>query len=344
MGFARKRLLPSLLISFIILSLAACNSTDTDREVVIYTSVDQVFSEPILKAFEVQTGIRVLPVYDVEAAKTTGMVNRLIAERENPQADVFWSGEFAQTILLKEQGILSPYISPNQSDIPAQYTDPQGYWTGVGGRARVILINTDLVSENEYPTSINDFLDSSTPPDQIGMAYPLFGTTSTHAAALYAYWGQAKARAFFERLQESGIQIVDGNSVVRDMVADGQLAYGLTDTDDACGALERGAPVKIIFPDQGPNSIGTLIIPNTVGLIKGSPHPEEGKALIDYLLSLETEEAMIRAGWSHIALRPLEVEQSCLEEVSIQGMNVSLDQVYEQLDTALSEMGEIFLR
>lgn len=344
MDFTRKRLLPSLWMSLIILTLAACNSTDVEREVVIYTSVDQVFSEPILNAFEEQTGIRVLPVFDVEAAKTTGMVNRLLAERENPQADVFWSGEFAQTILLKEEEVLSPYISPNRSSIPTQYLDPDGYWTGVGGRARVILVNTDLVSENETPTSIDDFLDSPTPPELIGIAYPLFGTTSTHAAALYAHWGQAEAKAFFERLQERGIQVVDGNSVVRDMVADGQMAFGLTDTDDACGALERGAPVKIIFPDQGPDSIGTLVIPNTIGLIAGSPNPEEGKALIDFLLSLETEEAMIRAGWSHIALRPLEVEQFCLEEVTIQGMDVSLNQVYEQLDTALSEMGEIFIR
>jgi len=58
--------------------------------VVVYTSVDQVYSEPVIRAFEKRTGILVLPVYDVEASKTTGLVNRLIAERGRPQADVFW--------------------------------------------------------------------------------------------------------------------------------------------------------------------------------------------------------------------------------------------------------------
>lgn len=311
---------------------------------VIYTSVDQVFSEPILKAFEEQTGIRVLPVYDVEAAKTTGMVNRLIAERDNPQADVFWSGEFAQTILLKEQGLLSHYRSPNATDIPAHYIDPEGYWSGVGGRARVIIVNTDLVAEAEMPSSIYDFLDPTYPAEQIGIAYPLFGTTSTHAAALYALLSPEDGKAFFEQLQERGIQIVDGNSVVRDLVASGQMAFGLTDTDDACGAIERGAPVRIIFPDQGSGSIGTLIIPNTIGLIAGSPNSEIGKELIDYLLSTEVEEAMILSGWSHIALRQVEVEQTCLEDVSIQGMTVSLNDVYDQLEKVQSELAEIFLR
>lgn len=333
-----------LLFPLLSLTLASCNSTNVQSEVVIYTSVDQVFSEPILKAFEEQTGIRVLPVYDVEAAKTTGMVNRLIAERDNPQADVFWSGEFAQTILLKEQGLLSPYRSPSATDIPSPYMDPEGYWSGVGGRARVIIVNTDLVADAEMPSSIYDFLDPTYPAEQIGIAYPLFGTTSTHAAALYAFLSPEDGKAFFEQLQERGIQIVDGNSVVRDLVASGQLAFGLTDTDDACGAIERGAPVRIIFPDQGSGSIGTLIIPNTIGLIAGSPNSAEGKELIDYLLSKETEEAMIRSGWSHIALRKVEVEQTCLEDVSIQGMNVSLSDVYDQLEKVQSELAEIFLR
>ncbi len=324
--------------------LVSCKSRQAEREVVIYTSVDQVFSEPILTKFEEETGIHVLPVYDVEAAKTTGLVNRLIAEKDYPQADVFWSGEFAQTILLKEEGVLTSYLSPNRNDIPPQYMDPEGFWTGVAGRARVIIVNTDLVPMEKTPKSIYDLLESKWPASQMGIAYPLFGTTSTHAAALYAFLGPENGKSFFENLRERGVQVVDGNSVVRDLVASGQLAFGLTDTDDACGAIANGAPVSIVFPDQEAGSIGTLVIPNTLGLIAASPHPEEGKALIDYLLSKEVEEDMILSGWSHIALRPLEVEQSCLESVSIQGMDVTLIEVYEQFERVKSELATIFIR
>jgi iron(III) transport system substrate-binding protein len=324
--------------------LFSCKNNQSKREVVIYTSVDQVFSEPILTQFEEETGIHVLPVYDVEAAKTTGLVNRLIAEKDHPQADVFWSGEFAQTILLKDEGVLVPYLSPNRNEIPPRYMDPEGFWTGVGGRARVIIVNTDLVPLEETPNSIYDLLEPKWSASQIGIAYPLFGTTSTQAAALYALLGPDDGRAYFKALQERGVQVLDGNSVVRDLVASGRLAFGLTDTDDACGAIENGAPVSIVFPDQGEGSIGTLIIPNTLGLIADSPHPEEGKALIDYLLSKEAEEAMILSGWSHIALRPLEVEQSCLEYVSIRGMDVTLIEVYEQFERVKSELTTIFIR
>lgn len=87
--------------------------TGPKKTVVVYTSVDQVYSEPVFRDFENRTGITVLAVYDVEATKTTGLVNRLIAERNRPQADVFWSGEFGQTLLLKNESILVAYSSPS---------------------------------------------------------------------------------------------------------------------------------------------------------------------------------------------------------------------------------------
>ena len=129
------------------------------EEVVIYTSLDQVFSEPVLQAFEKETGIRVKAVYDVEASKTTGLVNRLIAERPNPRADVFWNSEVGRTLVLKDKGVLTPYVSPSAADIPDQFKDAEGYWTGFGARARVLIYNKDLVPEDRLPVSIFDLTD-----------------------------------------------------------------------------------------------------------------------------------------------------------------------------------------
>ena len=109
------------------LVLAAGCGDPEPAAVVVYTSVDQHYAEPVLAAFERETGIRVRAVYDVEASKTTGLVNRLIAERARPKADVFWNGEFAQTMLLKERGLLASYASPGREAAP--WRDPDGYWT-----------------------------------------------------------------------------------------------------------------------------------------------------------------------------------------------------------------------
>jgi len=324
--------------------VSGCGLKPEQKSVVVYTSVDQVYSEPILKSFEEQSGIRVLPIYDVEAAKTTGLVNRLIAEKDNPQADVFWNGEFVQTLLLKEQGALAPYLSPAARDLPAQYLDPDGYWSGLGGRARVIIVNTDLVAPEAYPTSIYDLLDPGLPGQQAGIANPLFGTTATQAAALYAALGPDEARDFYARLQAKNVRVVDGNSAVRDLVANGQLAMGLTDTDDACGAIQRGAPVVVVVPDQAGDQLGTLVIPNTVALVAGGPHPHEAQALIDYLLSNEVEKQLLESGWFQLSLRTVEASLPCDFGSEIRNMQVSYPDIYGQLQQAQEDLSEIFLR
>ena len=80
-----------LLFSLVLLTLitTGCGKKAPQQQVVVYTSLDKVFSQPVLEAFEKQTGIKVLAVYDSEATKTTGLVNRLIAEKDNARADVF---------------------------------------------------------------------------------------------------------------------------------------------------------------------------------------------------------------------------------------------------------------
>jgi iron(III) transport system substrate-binding protein len=329
-----------------VMLLAACTPPAPTREVVIYTSVDQVFAEPVLKRFESESGVRVKAVYDVEATKTTGLVNRLIAEKDRPLADVFWSGEFVQTLLLQEKGVLQPYASPNAQTIPAIYKDPNGYWTGFAGRMRVLLANTKLLVPEKYPRSVADLLTPSYPAQQVGMANPLFGTTLTHAAALYALWGPQKGREFFQVIKERGIQVVDGNSVVRDMVVDGRLAWGLLDSDDACGALDNKAPVAMTIPDQGGmgSILGTLVIPNTVAVVAGAPHLTEARLLVDYLLRAQTEQDLVQSGWSHMPLHPGVQPTGCFAGSKIMDLRISLSNIYSQLQVVQKDLAEIFMQ
>lgn len=331
-----------VVVGLALISLMACQVGETKNTVVIYTSLDQPFSEPILSDFESQTGIRVKAVYDVEAAKTTGLVSRLLAESGRPQADVFWSSEYAQTLLLKDRGVLAPYDSPSASDIPEQYRDPENYWTGFAVRARVIIVNTELVPQDRYPASIFDLVDPAWGEGEVGIANPLFGTTATHAAALFAVLGPDEAQEFFQALLDRKVRVVDGNSVVRDMVVSGELKVGLTDTDDAHIALAKGEPVEMMFPDQ--NDLGTLLIPNTVALINGAPHPEEGKRLIDFLLSPEVEAKLACSASRQWPVRQTVAPPPDMPPLQdIRGMGVHPTDVAEQMQASSAWLREVFL-
>jgi len=333
-----KRLISLL---FVLLLALGC-AKEGQKEVVVYTSVDQVFSEPILKDFEKKTGIKVKAVYDVEATKTVGLVNRLMAEKENPKCDVFWNNEIVRTIVLKKKGVLTPYNSPSAEDIPSQFKDKDYYWTGFAARARVLIYNTKMLKETDLPKSIFELTEPKW-KGKVALAYPLFGTTATHIAALYAILGREKAEKYLKALNANKVVIVDGNSVARDMVVKGKLPLAFTDTDDANVAIQSGKPVKMIYPDS--NGIGTLLIPNTVALIKGCPHPDEGKKLIDYLLSKEVESKLAFCESANMPIRdgvkkPLHVP----EFSSIKAMEIDYYKVAENLDRSARFCQGLFVR
>src|SRR5438309_8078009 len=137
----KVRITIGILVSFALIPiLTSCRPTSS-KTVVIYVSEDQVFSEPILKDFERDTGITVKSVFDTEESKSTGVTNRLIAEKDNPQADVYWANEPVRVEALKQRGVSTPYVSASAEGITDQFKDPDHYWTGFSARGRVLLIN-----------------------------------------------------------------------------------------------------------------------------------------------------------------------------------------------------------
>src|SRR6266550_545896 len=286
-----------VLILLLAVGLNSCRSASS-KAVVVYVSEDQVFSEPILKDFERETGITVKSVFDTEESKSTGVMNRLIAEKDNPQADVYWANEPVRADALKQRGVSSVYDSPSAEGIANQFKDPDHYWTGFSARARVLLVNT---SSTIKPASIMAYTEPSA-KGRAAIANPLFGTTTDYVAALFTIWGDDRAKTFMNDMKNNGVKTTTSNGESTDFVATGQVDFSLVDTDDAVNTKKQGKPVEIVYPDQEPNGLGVLILPNTVALIKGGPHAENGKRLIDYLLSKETERKLAFADCAQIPL------------------------------------------
>ena len=170
----------------------------TGSEVVVYTALDSEFSAPIFAQFTAKTGVAVLPKFDAESTKTVGLAEAIAAEGGRPRCDVFWNNEILHTLRLKQRGLLEVYPPPIAESYPAAYRDPQGFWHGFAARARVLIVNTKLVGERGRPASILDLADPKW-RGRTAMAKPLFGTTATHAACLFAVWGDRRAKEFFER-------------------------------------------------------------------------------------------------------------------------------------------------
>jgi len=289
----------------VVLAIAAwglapgCGSND--RTVVVYSSLDPEFSGPVLDAYTKKTGVDVLPKFDVESTKSVGLTERIIQEAPRPRCDLFWNNEILNTIRLKRRGLLAPWSPANGADIPDGFKGKDGTWYGFAARARVLIVNTDLVIEADRPKSILDLVDPRW-KGKVAIAKPLAGTTATHATCLFLAWGDEKAKAYFSDLKRNGVHVLSGNKQVATAVGAGEVAVGLTDTDDAIAEVEAGRPVAIIYPDREPGQLGTLFIPNTLSIPKGAPSPKLAEALGNVLLSPETEATLAKGPSAQIPL------------------------------------------
>lgn len=292
----------AIAIAFAFFTLSGCVPR-SESDVVVYSALDEQFAEPIFagheRSVDYETGI--IAKFDVESTKTVGLVNQIIAEQNSPVCDLFWNNEIMHTVRLQKLGLLRPRKWAVAEGWPSDMIASDGSWCGFAARARVLLVNTDLItSKDDYPTSVRDLVDPKW-KQNCALARPLFGTTATHFAVLRVQDGHDKTIEFLEQIRDNAV-VLSGNKQVALAVASGQVAWGLTDTDDAIIEKDRLQNVEIVFPDQQPDQPGTLRIPNTLAILKDAPHPVAAEKLADYLVSAQTEDRLAMGDSSQLPI------------------------------------------
>lgn len=298
---------------FICVLAGGCQRSEPST-VVIYTSQDEEYAEPIFKQFETQTGIKVSPVYDSEAVKTVGLVNRLLAETSHPQCDVFWNNEEFRTRQLAARNV---------------FRETNG-WALLGYRSRRLVVNTNLLPLAAAPRAFSEATNVIW-RGKVALAYPLFGTTATHFLALRQRWGDAQWQSWCRALAANKPFLVDGNSVAAKLAGSGEASLGFSDSDDIAAEQHDGKPVSAI-----PMSEETLIVHNTVGVVRGGPHPAEAQRLFEYLQSAEAQQRLVQANALESAIPG--------DPRTLPGLKVDWEALLRDLDSGTEELKGIFLR
>lgn len=294
-----------------LIALLSLSSIASAAEVVAYCAQDQVYSQPILRQFEQETGIKVKAVYDSEAVKTVGLANRLLAERRRPRCDVFWGNEEMRTRLLAANDV---------------FRETNG-WAAFGYRTRRIVVNTNELALSDAPTHLKQLTEPRW-RGKFAMAYPQFGTTATHFQALRFQLGDEAWRSFCKGLAGNQPLLLEGNSSVVKMVGKGEAAVGLTDSDDISAGVRQGMPLAAL-----PLNEDTLFVPNTAGVVRGCPNPAEAQKLFQFLQRPEIVQRLVDAKALDSAGAPATV-----------GLKPDWPKILENIEATTAELKGFFLR
>ena len=203
-------------------------------------------------------------------------------------------------------------------------------WRELGYRTRRIVYNTNQLTEATAPKTFSDATNQIW-RHRFALAYPLFGTTSTHFNALRQRWGDAAWTAWCRALAVNEPFVVDGNSVAVKMVERGEAVAGFSDSDDIAAAQREGFPVAAM-----PTTDETLFVPNTVGVVRNCPHPEAAEKLYDYLSDPQVSAKLVEVH----ALEGATFDPA----TAAKGLQVDWPALLRDLDQTTDELKGIFLR
>ncbi|MCC6574893.1 MAG: extracellular solute-binding protein [Planctomycetes bacterium] len=281
----------------VLLVLAACAPTPpAGHTLKLYAAVDREVAEEVLAAFTKSTGIKVEAVYDSEMAKTAGLAKRLEIEKDNPQADAWWSGESLYTSMLAARGCLAKL----PEDVPEgarRYGARE--WVACSARLRVLVYHAKHWPGAVPEPSSLDLISDARLKDRCVIANPETGTTATHVAWLMA---QDDGRELLKGAKANGLRMVASNSAVVRAVQQGDAWLGVTDSDDVLVARATDPDLRFAVPDQQAGGRGSVSTPCSAAIVKGAMQPQLAAAFLKWLVSAEGEGAMARSAMRNIPI------------------------------------------
>ncbi len=320
--------------------LSGCINRQAD-EVVVLSALDREFAAAVLEDVGADLKLPLRVKYDVESNKTVGLTNEIIRSQARPRADLFWNNEILHTIRLANLGLLEPVDAIRRTQFPDRFVSPLGHWFGFAARARVLIVNTELMpAVDQRPTSFSDLADDRF-KGKCTLARPLFGTSATHAAVIFDILGETEAINLYQRIAGNAV-VQGGNKPVAEKVAAGEFLFGLTDTDDALVEMDAGRPVAIVFPDQADDKLGTLLIPNTLCVIKNGPNTAGAKRLLQRLLEEDVEVRLANGGSGQIPLASDVEAKSPVVPETLKVMEADFGSAADGWDSAANNLKKIF--
>ncbi|WP_439619065.1 ABC transporter substrate-binding protein [Shinella sp.] len=278
---------------------ATLEAARQEGSVVIYSASPSELLDSLTKAFNTKyPGITA----EYYRAGSSQVYERLIAEQDanRVNGDIIHVSDVGTIAELKEAGRLVPYASSEYAAYDPQYVDPDKTWFVARAHFLNIAYNAGQVSDADAPKSLRDLADPKFKGKVGIMDVRLAGGAYTWQYAVWKLYGPE----FFAEMAKNEPKLFPGHGPINDRIITGELLVGVSlnyMTDEAI--LEKGAPIKALFPTDG-----APMIWSPVGIVAKAPHPNAAKVMMDFLASPEGQQ-IFNSQYSyslHPAVKPRE--------------------------------------
>ena len=281
-----KKTVAIILALVMVMSMAAMALAETPSgKVMLYSSMQEAQLQAIEQAFEAK-----YPTVDMEYYYAGGgkLVTKMTTEAQDGgqiASDLVWLGDPSDYEAFKANGWLQPYVSPETEHIAKEYMDPDGYYTA--GRLVTMGIAWFIgVDEADAPKTWNDLLDPKW-QNQIIMTDPSQASTTK-------YWMAAMmqspkyGREYFEALKANGVELESGTTATHNRVADASYQVGICLDYVSANLIAEGSPMMFHYTTED-----VITMTSPIAMIKGCANEDNGKLLMDFILSKEGQEVLV---------------------------------------------------
>jgi iron(III) transport system substrate-binding protein len=261
--------------------------TELEGKIVVYSARNEKFVQPLLDKFAEEKGLEVLALHEADALQ-------IKEEAGNVQADVFISNDIGNLEFLRMEDLLEGHSAAGVDAIEAQYRADDNSWVALSTRARGLIYNQDMITEEEMPKTMEELMDTKY-AEQFAITRGGNGGMVGNVSALRHAWGDDKTAEWIAVVKENAAGIYDGHGDIRKAVGAGEHAFGLVNNYYYHQQLEEPTDnnVGFIYLDQGEGEMGAIANAAGVGLVKGAPNAANAQAFIEWLLLPENQLAFV---------------------------------------------------
>ncbi|HSL64004.1 MAG TPA: iron ABC transporter substrate-binding protein [Gaiellaceae bacterium] len=310
---------------------------DDDGTLVVYSGREEEIVEPLFERFEEQTGIEVEARYGDSAE----LAATIAEEGDNSPADVFFAQDAGTLGAVAAEGLLAQLPQELLGRVDARFRDPDGRWVGTSGRARVVVYNTEALSEDELPDTIFGYTDPRW-KGKLGLA-PTNASFQAFVSAMRLTEGEERTREWLEGIKANEPKFYEKNTPVVEAVANGEIDAGFVNHYylSLVQAESPDAPVANHFLQAG--DPGALVNVAGAAVVAGAEHAEAAQRFVEFLLSEEGQRfyAEEAAEAEYPLAEGVEPREGLPPLESLQDQDVSLGDLGAELESTLELLNEL---